>query len=182
MRAPRRNARRYRVRGHTASTPRTRFGRRHERSRLDRTLFVESVLQSAGRSRGPCGDRAGRGNPALHLVRVADFPPTAGGLFSKEKESDSDSASLGSNPSPPATCLKRPGRKVCDPRSGPASGSERLQNFVSKPSRKITVNAAINPHSVAVKPSSLFRRRRKIPNIPAPNYRLVRGKPKADYG
>jgi len=77
---------------------------------------------------------------------------------------------------------KDPGRKVAIPCSGPASGSETLQNLVSKPSRKITVNAAINPHSVAVKPSSFFRSRRKIPNIPAPNYRLVRGKPKADYG
>jgi hypothetical protein len=68
------------------------------------------------------------------------------------------------------------------PCSGPAFGSARLQNFVSKPSRKITVNAAINPHSVAVKPSSFVRSRPKFPNIPAPNYRFVRGKPKADYG
>jgi hypothetical protein len=33
-----------------------------------------------------------------------------------------------------------------------------------------------------VKPSLLLSNRRKIPNIPAPNYRLVRGKPRAEYG
>jgi hypothetical protein len=49
----------------------------------------------------------------------------------------------------------------------PASG-RTLQNFVTNASRKITVNAAINPHSVAVKPFSFFRSRSKIPNIPSP--------------
>ena len=66
--------------------------------------------------------------------------------------------------------------------SGPALPGLRLQSFVSSPSRKITVKAAINPHSVAVKPPSFLSNRHKIPNIPAPTYRLVRGKPRAEYG
>ena len=45
---------------------------------------------------------------------------------------------------------------------------EMPQNVVSSRSRKITVNAAIKPYSVAVKPFSFFSSRRKRPNILSP--------------
>src|SRR6266849_5723697 len=87
---------------------------------------------------------------------------------------------------------KRPDRNVCDfSCSGPvASASQEvaegaislppvigdtLQNFFANCSTAISVNAAINPYSVAVKPSSFFKSRINISNMVPSQYLLLRG-------
>src|SRR5690242_10114566 len=99
---------------------------------------------------------------------------------------DSDSASLGSNPSPPANVskewVKRPGRTVCDPLFRPGApgseASELRQQPLEEHHRQGGHQSALGCSEAALVPQQSTQN----PDIPAPTYRLVRGKPRAEYG